>query len=51
MFAISKDKGMDRKGLIELLKAEYGVERPDDLSVKDASDLIGKLQKLEGARR
>jgi hypothetical protein len=51
MFAISKDKGMDRPGLVELLKAEYGVDRPDDLSVKDASDLIGKLQKLEGARR
>jgi hypothetical protein len=27
MFAISKDKGMDRNGLIELLKAEYNVGR------------------------
>ena len=51
LFAISKDKGMDRTGLIELLKAEYSVERPDDLSIKAASDLIGRLQKLEGARR
>ena len=51
LFAISKDKGMERNGLIELLKAEYGVEKPDDLSVKNASDLIGRLQKLEGARR
>ena len=42
---------MDRNGLVELLKAEYGVEKPDDLSVKNASDLIGRLQKLEGARR
>jgi hypothetical protein len=50
VFAISKNKGMDRKGLVELLKAEYGVERPDDLSVKDASDLIGKLQNMEGPR-
>jgi hypothetical protein len=41
---------MDRNGLIKLLKAEYNVERPDDLSVKDASDLIGKLQKMQGAR-
>lgn len=51
LFAISKDKGMDRNDLVDLLKAEYNVERPDDLSVKDASDLIGRLQKLEGARR
>jgi hypothetical protein len=50
IFAVSKDKGMDRNGLIELLKADYGVEKPDDLSVKQASDVIGKLQKL-GARR
>jgi hypothetical protein len=50
LFAISKDKGMDRNGLVELLKAEYGVERPDDLTVKAASDLIGKLQKMQGVR-
>ena len=51
LFAISRDKGMDRKGLVQLLKAEYGVDRPDDLSVRNASDLIGRLQKLEVARR
>ena len=51
LFASSMDKGMDRTGLIELLKAEYSVERPDDLSVKAASDLIDRLHKLEGARQ
>lgn len=51
VIAISRDRGMDRNALVELLKAEYNVERPDDLSVKDASDLIGKLQALQGARR
>jgi hypothetical protein len=51
VFAISKDKGMSRDDIVDLLKAEYGVERPDDLDVRQASDLIGKLQRLEGARR
>ena len=51
IFAVSKDRGMSRDDLIGLLKAEFSVERPDDLTVKAASDLIGKLQKLEGARR
>ena len=51
LFAISKDKGMDRKGLIKLLQAKFSVDRPDDLSVKAASDLIGKLQKMQGASR
>jgi hypothetical protein len=50
IFAVSKDRGMSRDDLIQLLKAEYRVDRPDDLSVKDASDLIGKLQKMQGAR-
>jgi hypothetical protein len=51
IFAVSKDRGMSRDDLIGLLKAECSVERPDDLTVKAASDLIGKLQKLEGAQR
>ena len=42
---------MSRDNLIGLLKAEYSVERPDDLTVKAASDLIGKLQKMQGVSR
>lgn len=49
LFAISKDKGMSRNDLVALLEAEYSVERPDDLTVRNASDLIGRLQRMEGA--
>ena len=38
---------MSRDDLVTLLKGEYNVERPDDLTVQQASDLIGKLQKME----
>lgn len=50
-WAIAKDRGLSRDELAQLLQAEYNVEKPDDLSVKDASDLIGKLQRLQEARR
>ncbi len=51
IFAVSKDRGMSRDDLIGLLKAEYSMERPDDLTVKAASELIGKLQRMQGVSR
>ena len=51
MHAISKSKGMDHDALIRMLKSEYSAERPDDLTVKAASDLISKLQRMEGPRQ
>jgi len=51
VFAISKDKGMDSNDLVELLRAEYAVDRPEDLSVQHASDLISRLPKLEALRQ
>jgi len=51
VFAISKDRGMSRDELILVLQGEFSVAKPDDLDVRQASDLIGRLQKLERARR
>ena len=42
---------MNRDDLIQVLKAEFNVDRPDDLDVRQASDLIGRLQALGRARR
>jgi hypothetical protein len=39
--AIANRHGLD---LAELLKRRYGVQRPDELSVADASDVIGELK-------
>jgi hypothetical protein len=50
IFAVCKDKNMSRDELIALLKGEFNLARPDDLTVKQASDLIGRLQKVAGAR-
>jgi hypothetical protein len=50
IFAVCKDRNFSRDDLVKLLQAEFNVSRPDDLSVKQASDLIGKLQKMQGAR-
>jgi hypothetical protein len=46
-WAIAKDRGLSREDLVKLLQAEFGVDRPDDLSIKDASDLITKLRQLQ----
>ena len=51
VFAISKDRGLSRNDLATFLREELGVERPEDLSVQQASDLIGRLQAMgKGAR-
>ena len=51
IFAISKDRGISRDELLQALQAEFGVALPDDLSIKQASDLIGRLQQMERIRR
>jgi len=47
VFAISRDRGMSRDEIIRVIRGEFGVERPDDLDVRQASDLIGRLQRME----
>ena len=51
IFAISKDRGISREELVQALRGEFGVEQPDDLNIKQASDLIAKLQRLERSAR
>ncbi len=41
IFAISKRNGVDLPGL---LSSQFGVERADDLSIRDASSLIDQLK-------
>jgi hypothetical protein len=45
LFGISKNQNVD---LIRLLRERYRVERPDDLSLKQASALIDELKKSNG---
>ena len=47
VFAISRDRGMSRDEIIRVIRGEFGVDRPDDLDVRQASDLIGTLQRME----
>lgn len=51
IFAVCKDRGVSRDDLITMLQADFNVAKPDDLSIKQASDLIGRLQRLEAARQ
>ena len=50
IFAISKDRGMARDALTDLLRDEFNVEKPEDLTLKEASDLISRLQARGRAR-
>jgi len=50
IFAISRDRGLDRNELIANIKKRFHVSRPDDLSIQDASDLIVELQQMEPRR-
>ena len=51
VFAIGRDRGVNREGIVQILQGEFGVQRPDDLTVQQASELIGMLQQMERARR
>ena len=45
VYAIAKAKGIGRDALIERLRREFGVDRPDDLTVSDASAVIDTLKR------
>ena len=51
VFAIGRDRGVNREGIVQILQGEFGVQRPDDLTVQQASELIGMLQGMERIRR
>ena len=51
IFAVCKDRNVSREDLVRLLQADFNVSKPDDLSLKAASDLIGRLQKMEAVQR
>ena len=51
VFAIARDRGVSRDDLVQILQGEFGADRPDDLDVGQASELIGMLQGMERARR
>jgi hypothetical protein len=36
--------GRDRRDLTEILRARYGLDRPEDLSISEASELIDELK-------
>ena len=44
MWAIARSRSLD---LEETLQTECGVERPEDLTVREASEFIGRLKKLQ----
>ena len=49
IYAISKDRGMERRDVTEMVEERFNVLKPDDLSVKQASNLI-KALKEDGGR-
>ena len=51
VFAIGKDRGLSRDEIVQILQGEFAVDRPGDLDVRQASDLIGMLQRMERIRR
>jgi hypothetical protein len=50
VFGLCKERNITREDLTKLIQADFTVEKVDALSIKQASDLIGRLQK-EGRRR
>ena len=49
IFAISKERGVGREGLVNALRRDFGVEKPEDLTIRQASEVIDRLKKLEAA--
>jgi hypothetical protein len=45
VFGLCKERNISREDLTKLIQAEFTVDKADDLSIKQASDLIGRLQK------
>ena len=49
IFAIAKERGVGRDGLTNTLRRDFGVDKPEDLTVRQASEVIDRLKKLEAA--
>lgn len=45
--AIGRNLGLVNGGLSELLRESFGVERPEDLTVRDASSMIDHLKDMQ----
>jgi hypothetical protein len=49
IFAISKSNRMTKAELADWLRAEYGVGKPEDLDIRQASDVIESLKTRKSA--
>ena len=50
IFAISRERNLNREELLARIRQTYHVNRIDDLTVRQASEMIVELQKLETKR-